>query len=681
MKSKKYMTRLLLFNILTVICILLLPETKVYAATPVKVCAVSYEDESILVFNNSNSRIFYATETEAAKGSWDVINVKNSEPITAIDISFLSANVENIIMIKGYPDETQTRVIIKDKPQKLSVSVNYSSMESLPAGSTIGPMLNIMATEGTGVSPITFKDLQWKKGDDGHWMSTDLLTKEMLESYLIKGTYLYFRIAPVDDVVDATVSSTDYTTQIRTNASMYAYTKSFGTTYSNISFGTKYPNGLGGRRASNEVKLKIVKMQSLPVTGIDGEDFKVEIQYGQEYRVTEAGKATPSIWTQVTDRLVKKLPLSTMTGGIYDGLTKPFPQLLIEIRDYATSRSAASKIIATSLNEQRTLSGNILEEAVPVGADATNSNIYISYNGTKNLVVTIPSASVDNPYEYCVVKQGSTFDLERASWSTISKNTGVKILSSKALDYCKLYFRMKEVKYKPATSTKGAVSYKLASTYKIFDVNYPSMPTAPKMTHVYTKGYPTEIKITVTLNTVNKMPYETSLRYIKLGTKDVTVKSSVVTPAITGTPDPKQVYTMTIILSGTELEKMTNCTARALSIYYNNGTVDKTTNKLTIKNPTASGTLTTTAVKGTATGATAVTVVNALDTGNSFVYTLGATEVKGKNMEDTVTGDIPFTPGTDIAVGTNKYLTIYEVNSTKNIIRYKCIEITTDIVK
>jgi hypothetical protein len=688
MNIKKSTIRIFLMLVLCILGVITLSDQQAFAASPVKVCAVSYTDESILVFNNGNSKIYYATEIDAAKEKWDVIEVRkdasgNPEPITVIDISFLTTNLESILMIKGNSDSTQSRVIIKGKPQKLEVSINYSNMDNLAEGDTIGTLLNIMASEGNGETPITIADLQWRKGTNGYWLPTEYLTKELLESYLIKGTQLYFRIAPKDDVVSAKLGAADFTKQLRESASMYAYTKSFGgVAYSSISFGTDYPNGLGGRKASGEVKLKLTKMTTLPVTGIDGEDFKADIKYGQEYRVTLNGGATPSKWTQVTDRSVKSLPLSKLTGGAYDGITKPFPKMLLEIREYATAKTAASKIVATNLDAQRVLSGNIIEGDVPTDSTASDPNIYISYNGTKNIVITIPSASSDNPYEYCVVKQGYDLDLERASWFTISKSTSMKILSSKALDQSTLYIRMKEVKYKAATRNSAAVSYKLASTCKTYKVSYPSEPIAPKMTYVYTKGYPTAITINVTLNTAGKLPYETGLRYIKLGTTDVPVQSCVISPAIIDAPDPNQVYTMQITLSSAALERMAGCTAKPLNIYYNNGTVDKTSSKLTIKYPTAATILTTTAAKGTAPGTTAITVLNTLGTGNAFLYTLGDTEVKYKNIEDTITeGLLPFVSGADIAVGTNRYLTIYELNATNNIIKYKCIELKADIVK
>ena len=677
--------RLMLLFAVFMLGVFTLPNQKAYAASAVKICAVSYTDQSILVLNNGNTKIYYATETEAAKGKWEVMNA-DATGITVIDISYLSSGIENILAIKGDQVATQARVIIKELPQKLDVSINYGDMEKLTASASIGSLLNIMATEGDGVTPITYTDLEWKKGDEGQWHSSTLLTKKLLESYLIKGTNLYFRISSVDDTVSGVLTSTsaDCSSMIKSYASSYAYNNYFGSatyTASSITFGTSYPDGTKGRRASKAVKLKIMKMSSLPVTGIDGEEFKVDMKYGQEYRVTVNGGATPNYWTQVYDKSVKKLSLSTMIGGTYDGIlgATAFPKMTIEVRTYATSNSAASKITTTDLLAQRTLSGNVLTTPIPTNVTSADQNIYVSYNGSKNILVTIPSASEDNPYEYCVVKNGATFSLDTANWTAITKGLGVKILSTKALDYSKIYFRMKEIKYRAASGSKPSASYQIASTCKTFDVNYPSVPTAPKTTNVYTKGYPNAITITVTLNEINKLPFETQLKYIKLGTKDIAVQSWTVTPS--GAVTSTQVYTMTITLSNTALEAMTNCTSRTLSIYYTNGTVDKTSSKLTIKNATPAGTLTTTSAPGSATSTTAVTIVNALGTGNTFVVATSATEVTNKNVEDVFTTGSNYTSGADVTVTAGQYLTIYEINSTKNIIRYKSILVTAAMLK
>ncbi len=680
---KKHVLKWILFLAIVMLGVTNAPDQKAYAAvSAVKVCAVSYVDESVLVFTNENTRIYYATEADASKNNWDVVNVNTGEEIAVIDISWMSANTENILKIKGDGDATQSRIIVKRIPQKLEVTIDYSSIDSLDPDDNIGQLVNIMASEGDGISPITFQDLEWRKGENGRWMDTQFLTRELLESYQAKGTYVYFRIKPVDAVVKANVD-------ISSLVSTYAYTKpNLG-----ITSVTSYPNGTEGRRASNEVKLRIAKKTILPVSGVDGEDFTVSIKYGQEYRVSVNG-GTPSNWTQVTDRSAKDIPLATIVKDpSMDGLAfgKEFKQMVIEIRQYATAKAPASKINSINLSAQRKITGNVVEGKVPSNADASDKNIYITYNGSTDLSVTIPSASELTPYEYCVVKQGSTFDLERTSWTPISKSASVKILASKAPDFSTIYIRMKEIKYKAATSTKPAVAFELASTYKTFSVGFPAVPTANKATYTYTKGYSADIVIPFVLNVTGKLPFETEPLSIKLGTKEVPFEY---TTTATGTLDPNIIYTMNITIKAATLDDLANCSARALYIYFKNGTVDKTSVKLTIKNPTAASSLTATIKQGTNPGTTAFDMVTKKPATSNWVFFVSNAVVADVNKEDTislvaanagvttasvinVTGD-----GADnIAVTAGKYLTIFEIDGTNHILKYKSYQINTDKIK
>ncbi len=674
---KKLSLKLVLLLTLVLVGVIYSPKQETFAGaipdTQVKVCAVSYIDESILVFTNGNSKIYYATEVEAARNIWDVVEVSKS--IEVIDFSSLSSNVENVILIKGDKDGTQSRVIIKKKPFKLEVSINYSQLDSLDENDDIGEILNVMSSEGTANAPLHFNDLEWRKGEDGRWLPSYFLTKRVLENYLVRGATLNFRVAPVDDIVDTA-------TDIRTKIMNYPYEPS---SLNGITFGTEYPDGTKGRRASNAVKLKITKQVALPVIGVDGEDFNVNIKYGQEYRVTTTASGSSVVydWTKVTDRSIRKLPISAMVEGTSDGLTAStaFPEMLIEIRNYSTSKASSSKITETHLSAQRILPGTIITGEAPSGVTPDNKNIYISYNGSKNINIQIPSASSDNPYEYTVVRDGYSFDVNKATWSAITKSTIVKVLSSKAVDKSTIYIRQKAVKYKPASATSSPVAFKLASTMEDFKVSYPSMPTTQKKTYIFTKGYTTALTIDVTLNTKGKLPFETELKYIKLGTKDVPVSEVQVTPSISGGIDPNTVYTMSITLNATELNKMVNSTARALSIYYKNGTVDKTSAKLTIKNPTDAISLTTTTTVGSADGTTKIILVSTPGIGNSLRYEITSTQVTGKKMEDKFEGTNIFTDGMDIAITADQYLTIYEINSDKYIMKYKSIQIKASEIK
>ncbi len=644
--------------------LLFLPNHTASATTlvePVTVHTVDYEEEEIVVNNNKNTKIYFATETDAAKGIWEVMPADAGDT-TRIDFSWVSPNLTNIIKIKGDLSETQSRIVLPQRTTKLDITINYTNINSLPDQDTIASLVNIMSSAGTGAQPITFQDLEWRKGENGKWKAIQLLTIAQLEKYQIKGTDIYFRIKAVNDIT-------------RTDGS-----------------GNKvYPDGSKGRRSSTEVKVKISKKATAMVVGIDGSDFSADIRYGKEYRVTIDGDSTD--WIPVLDKVVKSIELKKIVsklGDTSDGITDPFPPMMIEIRDYATSKAAASKITTIQLKEQRVInSSRLVEGKKPKESTATDPNIYISYNGNRYLIVAIPSASASNPYEYCVVKPGESFDINKAAWSSITKGTDVKILSSKALDSGKLYIRQKEVKGREATKTTNGVDYELASTVVKHNIKYPSNPVIEKknFTYVKTLQYVSEDLIfDIKLNDVGRDAFETKIKNIKLGTKTLSFTQTI-TPEISAEHpfDPNVQYKLSIHLNSTHWEDMASCLNKPLTITFENGTIDKTSVKVTIKVPTKALTLTALPKKGTLTGTTAFDITGSLTPGNAYCYYIGSQSMENKiYTEDSITynpGWKPYTAGDNIAVTAGNYVTIIEYNPvTGNFVKYKSIQITADFI-
>lgn len=686
---KKHMLRVVLFTA-AVLGLIFYPEKKAFAAgNEIEVVAVAYSDESIIIKNNNNTKIYFATEVEAGRGNWDVIEVGATDKFTVIDYSYLSPNVDNILKIKGNLDNTPARVIIKKRPQKLEVSINYSNFDS---STTVAELLNVRSTEGTAQNPITMKDLEWKKGSDGEWLEAEYLETALLKRYLLKGTILYFRTAALNDVAEFTGAPATYTLDdFRDDVGGYSYKNKFeklGTSVQPEDLTlSSLPDGTKGRRPGSEVRLKINKQAVTPVVNVNGSKFTMNIKYGQEYRISVNG-GSYSEWIKVTDYSSKPLKLKDMisnaTGGAdhSDGLTDPFPALSIDVRDYSTAKAVSSKITTTNIPVQRTITGSAIEGTPTVADD----NIYVSYNGTKTVAVTIPSATDSYPYEYTVVVSGNALDIDRASWTTISKNTPVKIASTKAVDGSTIYFRKKEIKYQAETATRAQVNFQLASTYATFKVSYPSLPEAPKKTYVYTKGgYSGDIQIKVQLNKAGRKPYETNVKSVKLGTKDI---------PFTLAPDPLVIDSsvdnyLYINLTGAELAGMANCTARTISIYYDNGTVDKTSSKLTIKNPTDAGNLFMTPIAGSTPNTTLLTVASTIPSANRLVYQYSTAAISGKKTEDTVdTSYIEFDPA--VAIDTTgragQWITVYEVTTPATagdpsyIVRYKSVQLTADMI-
>lgn len=719
---KQWGLRLMLLAVLALFVIggiLYIPGEKAYAAaSAIKVAAVEYYDDNIIVFNNGNSKIYFATDTDAAVGKWDVINA-DSGKFTAIDISWIISTTENVIMIKGSENDTVSRVVIKEKPQRLNVSINYAYMAALKQTDVIAPLLNIMSSEGNAVNPIIYSDLEWKKGDYGKWQNTDTLTVSQLEKFLVKGTSLHFRIRALDDSVTVTGDTDDdkvYDDIVDVNSNRAAGIDGGIRAFESdtkVTYGTDYPDGTQGRRFSDEVIVRVAKMLTSNATNIDGEKFTAAIKYGQEYRITASypgdnTQAKTADWIQITDKSVRKVSLETLancvapravsvsgsglcayagTGSMvtFNGTTEAFPGMLIEIRNFATAKSAASKITEVSLTAQRELTKAIQPGMPDPLVGATPEDIYMDYFGNKYVLLTIPMASADLPYEYCIVKPGAVLDLEHASWSLVSRGTSVRILASRAAEGSTIYIREKEIKYRKATDTQAAVSYQLASTYVTGEVKYPSVPVITKNDITYIKQFSDKPTIEITLNVIGKTPFETEVTGVKLGTKIIGFDSAITPtlvykdPAKTLVDGSMNSYKLTLTLHKEDLEAITNCTSRALTITYANGTIDKTSIKITIKDKTASGTLQLSGTPGGTTGKTKISIVSALGSGNTWVYKKATAAPTGISMEDVLTDNTvkSFTSGMEIDVVDKDYVVVYELDKDNHIIKFGFLQISS----
>jgi len=620
------------------------------AADPVRVKAVEYYEEQILVYNNNNSKIYYATELDAAKENWGIVD---AEPggVTMIDFSWLSSATENILIIRGDKNDTWSRVKIGKKPSKLTVTIDYSNMEQvkkLGPETSIASMVNIMSDVGTGANPIKFDDLEWRKGTTGNWKNANELTIRLFEKFLVNGTTLYFRIKAVDDV--------------------------------HVSGSAVYPDGTRGRRCSGEVKVKIAKQAAAASYTVDAGKFNINIKYGKEYRVAISDGAFSS-WVKVIDRSARNVSLYDILNSVNYNPAKnigqsqahPFPKMTIEVRDYASSKAPASKISSITLEKQR-----ILEQATDESSKslAKNEEIYVSYSGNKYLLLRIPNASADYPFEYSIFKKGESFDPGKAVWTAVTKGTEIKIPSSKAVDGGTLYVRMKEIKQKNNTGNKAFSSVILPSTYVTHEIKYPSTPLVEKKSFTFIKDFSGDISFEINLG---RQPYETKVDNIKLGTRDIGFSTSERTSGENKILD--------VTLKKESLATLPNCNNKYIYIYFGNGTVDKASVQLTIQNATKAAALTVSTAKGTNTGTMSFTMVSLKGANNNWSYIISDTDIEKVYTQHKITDLTSQTPVgfTDIkvdniSVSADKYLIIFETDRNGHIIKYKSIKITSEMI-
>lgn len=629
-----------------------LPKQTAFAASQVSIARIDYSDENIIVNNNGNKKIYFASENEAFTGTWEEIAVTDPSGTTEIDFSYLSPTKANILVFAGESEADKkdpVRVVINERAKKLSVSINYERADDLPANSDIAELVNIQATIGNGNAPIKFTDLEWKKGEGGSWYkctgnadSGKNLTAEKLQRYMIKGATLYFRIGAID------VSSAAGIDQYGRN---------------------------NGRRYSDDIKVKITKRPAAPkvVNGIDGSKFVAKVKYGQEYRVTEKNGValTNPAWVKIVDKKVKSIDLAEVVGS-GNGYTSKFPSVVIEYRDYASSNKAASKISTITMPEQRVPNGVIISGDVSNLIDPAREDVYVSYSGDKYLVITIPSASSSKPYEYAIMKTGDT-NYSNAKWTEIAKSSSVKVSANLARENYELIVRLKEIKNKEIAST--LLKLEGSTTDVTYTISYPYVPSIEPQTLEYMKGenYSSEPYFVVKLNAPGKVPSETEIESVKLGTKVIDIKSVSYATDATGS------Y-MRVILKRESLNSMAVCTNKLLTITFKNKTVNKTSVRITITAPKPAPSLNATAAPGSAAGTTAITL-NPPASGNAYVVEVGA-KVTGKTTSDKVSKMDEYKSGTDIPVTAGQYVTVYEVNcSTLKIVAYKSIEISASLIK
>ena len=102
---------------IAVVLLSLIGNRQAYAAYPVSINMVDYENENIIVNNNGNSRIYFASENDAARNSWETM-LADAGLTSEIDFSWVSPTAEQTIVIKG-EDGTQRRVTLRETVLKV----------------------------------------------------------------------------------------------------------------------------------------------------------------------------------------------------------------------------------------------------------------------------------------------------------------------------------------------------------------------------------------------------------------------------------------------------------------------------------------------------------------------------------------------------------------------------------
>ncbi|MBP5304687.1 MAG: hypothetical protein J6Z02_02455 [Lachnospiraceae bacterium] len=160
---------------------------------------------------------------------------------------------------------------------------------------------------------------------------------------------------------------------------------------------TPYKNGTGildtGYRTSKEITVSIPKRANAPTVSVNLTKLTVNTNDSQEFSLD--GGLT---WTDCD----KNMAVSDILNGKASGSVK--------IRKAATEKAGYSKSATLVIPERG---------AAPTGVS--------HYTENKMFVVQINGASVQEPYEYAVIKPGYSFDETSTPWRGISSSKPVKI--------------------------------------------------------------------------------------------------------------------------------------------------------------------------------------------------------------------------------------------------------------
>ena len=89
----------IIFPLVMMLLLFFLPANDTaYGASSVTIDTVDYKEENIIVNNKGNSRIYFATENEAARNSWEVIPADDNEDDTT-SIDFLGCRLQAIRLL------------------------------------------------------------------------------------------------------------------------------------------------------------------------------------------------------------------------------------------------------------------------------------------------------------------------------------------------------------------------------------------------------------------------------------------------------------------------------------------------------------------------------------------------------------------------------------------------------
>lgn len=403
---------LLLITALVMALSMVIATNAAEGSTSIRVMEINYEDSTIKVRLADSDTALLISDSKQKK--WEYVpQSKDGSGCVTLDISWISATNDYVLSMKG--DTSLSPVKVTIPKQTKNFKVKYTTAN----GGTIS------FQNATG-------NIEWKKKEALEWETfprdasgnPDTASfSETLYGLCSNGATLLFRLAPV--------------------------------------------NGNGsnpGSRASREQSVVIAKKTAAPAIRIDDEKMTIAVTKDLQYRYCDSSgnPNEDSEWTNFTKSY--DCPLSFLAPkALYDP-SVPAEDVYVQFRTAASSSRQVSYVTTACIPAQEDLSS------------AARNGIKIVYTSTNTFQLEIPTASSDEPYEYCIINQndikdGVTIaDLDEITWKSVVTTAPILIneTKDKVGNNSRIYVRRK------AVNSLGEEGYRLASPYIFLgEVTYP----------------------------------------------------------------------------------------------------------------------------------------------------------------------------------------------------------------
>ena len=210
-----------------------------------------------------------------------------------------------------------------------------------------------------------------------------------------------------------------------------------------------------GQRPSKEVTVSIPKMANAPSIKVNVKKMTLNTKVSMEYYDTAGNK-----WVSCS----KNMTIADIAPKALYSASKEGTSVNIKIRTAATEKKPYSKTAIVTIPGQ-----TMAPEFGAAGHVKTEFSDGV-------LLLTFTKASSTAPIDYCIVKNGETFDVTKAKWKTIKSAKQIKVKKKSVPDGSTIYIRFSGINKNDSKN----ISLKLPSYYASYSITWPAETTTTK---------------------------------------------------------------------------------------------------------------------------------------------------------------------------------------------------------